>query len=96
MTLFPSCSTPGGRAWILDMMAHSPVGANDGVPLWEAVLTQTREVYGVLRPALQVISNSDITEHPHGAIRVLLAVVRVQRFDIAISTFQASKIANHT
>ncbi|KAI0876798.1 fungal-specific transcription factor domain-containing protein [Hypoxylon argillaceum] len=61
--------------------------ADDGGPLWEAVLAQTREVFSVLRQALQVISSSNITEHLHGAVRVLSAIIQVQRFDLAVSSF---------
>ncbi|KAI1421287.1 fungal-specific transcription factor domain-containing protein [Xylaria sp. FL1777] len=59
-------------------------GVADGGPLWEAVLTQTREAFEVLRQALQVISGSDLTEHLHGAVRVLSSIMQVQRFEIAV------------
>ncbi|KAI0438316.1 fungal-specific transcription factor domain-containing protein [Xylaria telfairii] len=61
--------------------------ANDDDPLWETVLAQTREAFGVLGKALAVISGSDITEHLHGAVRVMSGIIQVQRFEIAISSF---------
>ncbi|KAI0206420.1 fungal-specific transcription factor domain-containing protein [Astrocystis sublimbata] len=57
-------------------------------PPWNTVLTQTREAFEVLRQALQVISGSNIVEHLHGAVRVLLGIIQVQRFEIAISSFE--------
>ncbi|KAI0423394.1 fungal-specific transcription factor domain-containing protein [Xylaria sp. FL1042] len=59
-------------------------GATSGDPFWETVLTQTREAFEVLRQALQVISNSNITEHLHGAVRVMSSIMQVQRFEIAV------------
>lgn len=59
-------------------------GAANGGPLWETVLTQTREAFEVLRQALQVISGSNIIEHLHGAVRVMSSIMQVQRFEIAV------------
>lgn len=61
--------------------------ANDDDPLWETVLAQTREAFEVLGQALAVISGSDITDHLHGAVRVMSGIIQVQRFEIAISSF---------
>ncbi|KAI6081638.1 fungal-specific transcription factor domain-containing protein [Hypoxylon rubiginosum] len=55
--------------------------------LWETVLMQTRNAFGVLRQALQVIDSSGITEHLHGAVRIMASIMQVQRFDITISSF---------
>ncbi|KAJ9650446.1 hypothetical protein H2198_010256 [Neophaeococcomyces mojaviensis] len=52
--------------------------------VWETVLTQTRDAFGVLRLALQVIDGSDITEHLHGAARIMASIMQVQRFEIAV------------
>ncbi|KAI1170581.1 fungal-specific transcription factor domain-containing protein [Nemania sp. FL0916] len=65
--------------------------ASDGHPVWETVLTQTREAFGVLRQALQVISGSNIDEHLHGATRVLSSIMQVQRFEVAVSSFENCK-----
>ncbi|KAI1270801.1 fungal-specific transcription factor domain-containing protein [Xylaria sp. FL0933] len=59
-------------------------GAAHGDPLWETVLKQTREAFEVLRQALQVISESNIAEHLHGAVRVMSSIMQVQRFEIAV------------
>ncbi|XXG98318.1 hypothetical protein Hte_004641 [Hypoxylon texense] len=55
--------------------------------LWETVLTQTRSAFGVLRHALQVIDGSGVAEHIHGAVRIIASIMQVQRFEIAISSF---------
>jgi hypothetical protein len=92
----------GGRAWILEMMISSPVvrqstlcqssyffslvrGTGDVV--WETVLMQTRDAFGVLRQALQVIDVSGITEHLHGAVRIMASIMQVQRFEITVLSF---------
>lgn len=54
---------------------------------WNTVLTQTRNAFGVLRQSLQVIDGSDIREHLHGAVRIMTSIVQIQRFEIAISSF---------
>jgi hypothetical protein len=55
--------------------------------VWETVLTQTRDAFGVLRQALQVIDGPGITEHLHGAVRIMTSIMQVQRFEIAILSF---------
>ncbi|KAI1144310.1 fungal-specific transcription factor domain-containing protein [Hypoxylon sp. FL0543] len=55
--------------------------------VWETVLAQTRHAFGVLRQALQVVSGSDITQHLHGAVRILASIMQVQRFEIAVLSF---------
>jgi C6 transcription factor Pro1 len=55
--------------------------------VWETVLTQTRDAFGILRQALQVISGSSIAEHLHGAVRVMASIMQVQRFEIAVLSF---------
>jgi C6 transcription factor Pro1 len=54
---------------------------------WETLLMQTRNAFGVLRQSLQVIDGSDITEHLHGAVRIMASIMQVQRFEIAVSSF---------
>ncbi|KAI1413647.1 fungal-specific transcription factor domain-containing protein [Hypoxylon sp. FL1857] len=60
--------------------------ANHNV-LCETVLGQTREAFGVLRRALQVISGSDITQHLHSAVRIMASIIQVQRFETAVLSF---------
>lgn len=55
--------------------------------LWETVLAQTRDAFGVLRQALQVIDGSNISEHLHGAVRIMASIMQVQRFEIAVLSF---------
>jgi C6 transcription factor Pro1 len=54
---------------------------------WERVLMQTQEAFGVLRQSLQVIEGSGITGHLHGAVRTMASIMQVQRFEIAILSF---------
>jgi hypothetical protein len=42
---------------------------------WETVLAQTRDAFCVLRQSLQFIHSSSITEHLHGAVRILASVM---------------------
>jgi hypothetical protein len=41
----------------------------------------------VLRQSLQVINSSDIVEHLHGAVRIMASIIQVQRFEIAVLSF---------
>jgi len=54
---------------------------------WQTVLTQTTDAFGMLRQALLIINGSDIKEHLHGAVRILASIMQVQRFEIAILSF---------
>lgn len=60
--------------------------ANRGV-IWETVLTQTKGTFEMLRQSLQIIDGSDVTEHLHGAVRIMASIMQVQRFEIAVSSF---------
>ncbi|RFU31058.1 hypothetical protein B7463_g5270, partial [Scytalidium lignicola] len=57
----------------------------DGV--WEKVLRQTRDAFGMLRQSLQVIDGSGITKHLHDAVRIMTSIIQVQRFEISILSF---------
>ncbi|ORY56612.1 fungal-specific transcription factor domain-containing protein [Pseudomassariella vexata] len=97
----PSLLHQGGRAWVLEMMISSPVvrqatlcqssyffSLAQGMANWEAVLAQTRGAFGILRQSLQVIDGSgNITEHLHGAVRIMAGIMQVQRFEIAVLSF---------
>ncbi|KAN0099329.1 Fungal specific transcription factor domain containing protein [Hyaloscypha variabilis] len=63
-------------------------GAANRDACWTRVLTETRDAFGVLRQALQIIEGSSITEHRHGAVRILASIIQVQRFEITISSFE--------
>ncbi|KAK9319614.1 fungal-specific transcription factor domain-containing protein [Lipomyces orientalis] len=54
---------------------------------WETVLTESRNAFGVLRQALQVIEDSGVAEHLHGAVRIMASIMQVQRFEIAVLSF---------
>jgi len=55
--------------------------------LWESVLLQTKDTCQILRQALQVINESNIREHLHGAVRIMASIIQVQRFEIAVRSF---------
>ncbi|TAQ89105.1 hypothetical protein B7494_g2608 [Chlorociboria aeruginascens] len=63
-------------------------GMANGDEVWDTVLTQTREAFEVLRQSLQVIDGSSITEHLHGAVRIMASIMQVQRFEIAVLSFK--------
>ncbi|KAK6364214.1 hypothetical protein LTS17_012385 [Exophiala oligosperma] len=65
-------------------LAHE--AANHSVD-WDTVLTRTRDAFEVLRRSLQLMSGSDISEHLHGAVRVMASIMQVQRFEIALLSF---------
>ncbi|RAO73421.1 uncharacterized protein BHQ10_009433 [Talaromyces amestolkiae] len=63
-----------------------------GVPsddlTWETVLAQTRDAFSMLRQSLQFIHGSSITEHLHGAVRILSSIMQIQRFEVAVLSFE--------
>ncbi|KAE9364226.1 hypothetical protein N431DRAFT_354875 [Stipitochalara longipes BDJ] len=63
-------------------------GAANRDECWKTVLMQTRDAFGVLRKALQVMDGSSITGHRYGAVRVMASIIQVQRFEITISSFE--------
>ena len=54
---------------------------------WEMVLAQTREAFAVLRQSLQVIDGPGITEHMHGAVRIMASIMQLLRFEVAVRSF---------
>ena len=54
---------------------------------WETVLVQTGDAFDVLLQALQIISSSSVSQHLCGAVRIMAAIMQVQRFEVAISSF---------
>jgi hypothetical protein len=63
-------------------------GADLSDVVWKTVLTQITDTLAMLRQSLQVIESSDITEHLHGAVRIMASIMQVQRFDIAVLSFE--------
>lgn len=55
--------------------------------VWEKVLKQTRGAFEVLRQSLQIIDGSGIIEDLHGAVQIMTSIIQVQRFEIAILSF---------
>jgi len=64
-----------------------PRGTAKHDAVWETLLTQTRDAFGVLRQSLQVIDGSNIIKHLHGAVRIMASIMQVQRFEIAVLSF---------
>jgi hypothetical protein len=62
-------------------------GADNHDAILETMLTQTNDAFGMLRQALQIISSSGVSEHLHGAVRILASIMQVQRFEIAVLGF---------
>jgi hypothetical protein len=94
----------GGRAWIMELMLDSPVmrratlcqssyffsiihGSNDP-SLDELVGARTRDAFAMLQQTIQTLGVSDITEHLHGAAQILISIMQMQRFEIAVMSFQ--------
>lgn len=55
--------------------------------IWDQVLAQITDAFGVVRQALQVIDSSGIAEHLHGAVRIMASIVQLHRFEIAVLSF---------
>jgi C6 transcription factor Pro1 len=62
-------------------------GAANSDGVWERVLKQTRGAFEVLRQSLQIIDGLGIRENPHDAVRIMTSFIQVQRFEIAILSF---------
>jgi hypothetical protein len=61
--------------------------SNEQNVCWEFVIKQTRAAFDILRQALQVINTSNITDHLSGAARIMASIMQVQRFEIAVLSF---------
>jgi len=66
-------------------------GAECRTELCNTILAQYGDASGVLRHALQVLLDSDVASHLHGAVRVLVSIMQLQRFQIAMSSFEKCK-----
>ncbi|KAB5578140.1 fungal-specific transcription factor domain-containing protein [Coniochaeta sp. 2T2.1] len=56
--------------------------------IWETMLEQSKETFAVLGQSLQVINASNTTEHLHGSVRILTAIMQLQRFEIAVLSLE--------
>jgi len=63
-------------------------GAECRAELCNTILIQYGDASRVLRHALQVLLDSDVASHLHGAVRVLVSIMQLQRFEIAMSSFE--------
>lgn len=62
--------------------------AFDRAHICETVAMKTREAFEILRRAIQVILDSDIKDHVHGAARIMASIMQLQRYEIAILSFE--------
>lgn len=62
-------------------------GSGDGDLIWDTMLAQTGDAFGVLRQSLQVIEDSGAVGHVHGAVRIISSILQVQRFEVAVLRF---------
>ncbi|ORY13940.1 fungal-specific transcription factor domain-domain-containing protein [Clohesyomyces aquaticus] len=51
------------------------------------VLKQTTDAFSTLRQSLQVLNDAGITEHIHGAVRILASIMQLHHYEIAVSSF---------
>lgn len=68
---------------------------NENEILWDAALAQTRDAFVTLGQALQVVNDSGIRDHLHGAVRIMASIVQLQRFEIAVLGFDNCR-AHHS
>lgn len=59
----------------------------DAEMIWKTMLEQTGDAFGVLRQSLSIFETSSITDHVHGAVRIISGILQVQRFEIAVMGF---------
>nr|POF14347.1 ustiloxin b cluster transcription factor ustr [Quercus suber] len=59
-------------------------GISNNDEAWEKVLGQTSKAFDTLRLSLRRIDNHSITDHPHGAARILASIIQLQRFEVAV------------
>lgn len=57
-------------------------------PDWHNALGQANEAFMILRAALQVINRGRRADHRHGMVRTLASIMQVQRFIVALSSFE--------
>ncbi|KAF2716873.1 hypothetical protein K431DRAFT_234391 [Polychaeton citri CBS 116435] len=99
----PSIAYEGGRAWVSDFTTTSPVfrrvalcqssyffaqalGATSAG--WNLVMLQTREVFEMLRHAIETISRTSVRSNLRGAVRIFAGIMQMQRFEISLMTFE--------
>lgn len=59
-------------------------GTVDESTCWDTVLMQATDALSVLRQSLQVIYDSEVAEHLHGAVRIMTSIMQLQRFETTI------------
>ncbi|KAL3496686.1 fungal-specific transcription factor domain-containing protein [Aspergillus germanicus] len=63
-------------------------GSSDCASLDALVGARTRDAFAMLRQSIQLIGNLDINEQLQDAARILVSIMQLQRFEIAIMSFQ--------
>ncbi|KAJ5606694.1 hypothetical protein N7510_009475 [Penicillium lagena] len=67
-------------------------GSSDCDAPFEAVLAKTRDAFEMMRKSIQYIGDSDITEHLHGAARIMTSIMQLHRFEVAVLSFSNYQI----
>lgn len=62
-------------------------GTSDRDAPFEAVLAKTQDAFEMMRKSIQYIGDSDITEHLHGAARIMTSIMQLHRFEVAVLSF---------
>ncbi|KAF2147995.1 hypothetical protein K461DRAFT_298101 [Myriangium duriaei CBS 260.36] len=55
---------------------------------FDIVLAQTRDAFHILGQALSLIQTGGIANHIHGTVRIFTGIMQLQRFEVALSSFQ--------
>lgn len=63
-------------------------GTQDLQAVWETVMKHTGDAFAMLRHALQVRLETPLLPTPHCSVRLIAAIIQLQRFEIATLSFQ--------
>ncbi|KAL3463443.1 fungal-specific transcription factor domain-containing protein [Aspergillus heterothallicus] len=62
--------------------------SSDDATLDRLVGVRTSDAFEILRKSIQSMGDLDVIEHLHGAARILVSIMQLQRFEIAVMSFQ--------
>ncbi|KAJ5249169.1 fungal-specific transcription factor domain-containing protein [Penicillium chermesinum] len=66
--------------------------AFDHARICEITAMKTKDAFETLRRAIQVLLDSNIKDHIHGAARILASIMHLQRYEIAILSFKNCQV----
>ena len=64
------------------------LGTEDLYAVWETILKHTGDAFAMLRQALQYRLENPIPSTPHCTVRIIAAIMQLQRFEIATLSFE--------